>query len=238
MSLFNKYLTIIQEAKIVREKISKNYSDDRSERRGILTIPMSSHHDLERQDQIYRNLATSKAYQFKDEENLSDYEIQQRIQSDLLKRKEKEIQAYVDPEAELKAKKAKIIYSNADLSIKLKNNITIDMKQVYEDPSFSYTYTEYMYTKGKEKEIDDNTKEKLENSILRNSTYYLKYTVLTQGKWSDKNRFKANQTIVSTLQDIKKKYPCRVSNKLQFVYELSLPEIDYFKEKYSAFFDV
>jgi hypothetical protein len=236
MSLFNKYLIIIQEAKIVREKVSRNYKDDRSERRGILTIPMSSYHDLERQDQIYRNLATSKAYQFKDEENLSDYEIQQRIQSDLLKRKEKEIEPYVDPEAELKAKKAKIIYSDVDLAIKLKKNLQVDMKQIYKDPSLSYTYIEYMNEN--KKEIDDNTKEELEKSILSDPTYYLKYTVLTQGKWSDKNRLKANKLIVSTLQDIKKTYPGRVSNKLQFVYDLSLLEIDYFKEKYSAFFDV
>jgi hypothetical protein len=235
MSLFNKYLTIIQESNKREKEYIPRSNRDLSEKKGILTAPMLSFYDLERQKNREEILKSKihKPYEFKDEPNLSDYEIQQRIQSNLDKQKEKEIQPYVDPEAEFKAKKAKMIHNDIDLAVKLKNDITIDMEQVYNDPDLSFTYMQHVYQY--EKTIDKDIKEKLEASILSNTTYSLKYTVLSENGWLKKDKF--NELISDILEDIKNNFEKKEFSKvLKSKYELKDSEIKYFKKKYPIYF--
>jgi hypothetical protein len=232
MSLFNKYLTIIQESQKVRMHVGRSYKDP-NEKKGALSNPMRSYYDIEREKERYHNLITSKPYKFEDEENLSDYEIQQRIQSNLDKQKEKEIQPYVDPEAEFKAKKAKMIHNDIDLVMKLKNDIPVDIIQIYKSPSLSFTYIKYMNER--KKTIDKDIKEKLEESILLDPIYSLKYTVLSKNGWLEKDR--SHKLISDTLEDVKNNFEKKeFSNVLKSRYELNDSEIKYFKKNYPIYF--
>jgi hypothetical protein len=85
------------------------------------------------------------------------------------------------------------------------------------------------------KTIDKNIKEKLEESILLDPIYSLKYTVLSKNGWLEKDR--SHKLISDTLEDVKNNFEKKeFSNVLKSRYELNDSEIKYLKKNYPIYF--
>ena len=167
MSLFTKYLTIIQEA----------YYGKKDQ----LTV---SGKDVFNQEKQINQLYVPGQYIPKDESNLSEKEIQKRIAEKEMEKEKREV--YVDPEAEYK-KQQQLKITPQTLFGKLQNKKyffqPLEMEQIYKDPELSYMYA----SSNRFKKDEINIREKLESIISTDYEWALKYAInVLKSKWTGK----------------------------------------------------
>lgn len=178
MSLFTKYLSIIQEA-----YYGKKQKDQ-------LTV---SGKDVFNQEREINQLYVPGQYIPKDESNLSEKEIQKRIAEKEMEKEKREV--YVDPEAEYK-KQQQLEITPQTLFGKLQKKKYLfqqsEMEQIYEDPELSYMYA----SSNRFKEDEINIREKLESIISTDYEWALKYAInVLKSKWTGKFKKQAEENI-------------------------------------------
>ena len=163
MSLFNKYLTIIQEASYKKEK--KNSAQ-------FLTVSFDP-------EEFEKKLNYPKTYEFKgdNETNLSDEEIHQREMEKQNKGFETSI-SYTDPDEKYNKLKSNEINSHT-LSGKLQvGNYSFtgyQKRMIFSDPDLAYTYAIHFKYNIKNEDFNDNISEedmeKIEYTISKDYFY-------------------------------------------------------------------
>ena len=215
MSLFTKYLSIIQEAygEKSKQKLNPIVKPDKSGRLTFTGKDVSR--DVEEMNQFYGSGQYKPEYQ----SNLSPEEIENKLSKMKIAERGEDIN------------KNQLITSPEDLLYKLRENPVLNSQQletVYSNSSLSYAYL--LHFKNKTKDITTDSKNKLEQSILSDATITIKYIVDVLGKrWKEKER-----KVYSIIQDIKETSENQSFSIDQILnsYELDHKQISKFKKLY------